>query len=374
MKFYLCISACMFPLLLLANSNDVVGKYERFEKQKDIYNKLKKDKNKNILFKKTIKPPVLAPQNEKCFYIKKITENSITLINETDKNEIFNEYIDKCNTLSDLKNLTNRLTSKYIDKGYITSKVYLLPQNIAYGEVKLHVVEGKINSILPNKPYINNVFLCQKDAFLNLRDLETSIEMINRLPSNHATMELAPNNKTGYTDILIQNNRTNRITGSIGVNNFGSKKTGKVQGNFSLNIDDILGINDQFSVNLNSTDKHFKNENSVGDSYYYSFPIGHFLNTISYRKTGYEQLIPAGISNYESNGHTKTYEYNLKYKLFHNQNNSLTIGSGIVHTKSENFIENSLIETSTYNLSNVNFSIDYLYRTVGFYALLSFGF
>ena len=180
-----------------------------------------------------------------------------------------------------------------------------MPQNISLGEVKLHAIEGKVSSILPSKSYINNVFLEQKDDFLNLRNLETSIELINRLPSNHATMKLLPSSKTGYTDIHIENNTTSRINGSIGINNFGTKKTGKVQGSFSLSLDDMFGINDQLSINLNSTDKHFSDESSVGDSYYYSFPIGHFLNTISYRKTSYEQLIPAGISNYESNGNTK---------------------------------------------------------------------
>lgn len=123
-----------------------------------------------------------------------------------------------------------------------------------------------------------------------------------------------------------------------------------MQDSLSLSLNEILGISDQLSINLNSTDKHFSNENSVGDSYYYSFPIGHLLNTISYRKTGYEQLAPAGNGNYELNGKTKTYEYSLKYKLFHNQKKSITVGSSIIYTKSKNFIENSLIETSSYNL------------------------
>ena len=374
MKYIICLYAVVLPSLLLASINNPIKTHDQLEKQKEIFEKLEKNQNNTILYNNVKKPEELPPKNEKCFNIKKITENTLTLLNTNEKETLFGKYVGTCSTLTDLKNLTNKLTSNYIDKGYITSKVYLLPQNISLGEVKLHAIEGKVSSIFPSKSYINNVFLEQKGDFLNLRDLETSIELINRLPSNHATMKLLPSSKTGYTDIHIENNTTSRINGSIGINNFGTKKTGKVQGSFSLSLDDMLGISDQLSINLNSTDKHFSDENSVGDSYYYSFPIGHFLNTISYRKTSYEQLIPAGITNYESNGHTKTYEYNLKYKLFDNQNNSLTVGSGIVHTKSENFIENSLIETSTYNLSNVNFSIDYLYRTTGFYALVSFGF
>lgn len=374
MKFILSLVVVFLHISLLASVNDHIENHERFEKQKEIFNKLENNKKLIIPYNSTKKPELLPKKDEKCFYIKSIIEDTITLISKSEKKKLFDKYIGNCNTISDLKNLTNELTSIYIDKGYITSKVYLVPQNISSGVIKLHAIEGKITSITPNKIYLKNTFWGQKDNFLNLRDLETSIELINRLPSNHARMKLSAGDEVGSTNIIIENNTTKRINGSVGINNFGTQKTGKIQGNFLLSLDDMLRIGDQLSININSTNKHFSDENSKGDTYYYSFPIGHVLNTISYRKTSYEQLVPTGIINYQSGGRTQTYKYNLKYKLFHNQNHSLSIASSIVHSKSENFIADSLIETSSYNLSNVNFNIDYLYKTTGFYTLMSFGY
>ena len=227
MKYIICLYAVVLPSLLLASINNPIKTHDQLEKQKEIFEKLEKNQNNTILYNNVKKPKELPPKNEKCFNIKKITENTLTLLNTNEKETLFGKYVGTCSTLTDLKNLTNKLTSNYIDKGYITSKVYLLPQNISLGEVKLHAIEGKVSSIFPSKSYINNVFLEQKGDFLNLRDLETSIELINRLPSNHATMKLLPSSKTGYTDIHIENNTTSRINGSIGINNFGTKKNRK---------------------------------------------------------------------------------------------------------------------------------------------------
>lgn len=375
MKHILLLFVLLFSLLSAVNANSVVSKYEHFENQKNIFKKLKNQKNLTIPFKKTKKPKILSSKKtKKCFYLKHIAENSITLISDKKKQGIFDKFIGKCVALPDLINLTNILNSLYIDKGYITSKVYLPPQNISTGTVKLKAIEGKINAVKPDKRYINIVFINEKDKPLNLRDLETSIKLINRLPSNHATMKLKPAKKVGYTDILIQNKTTKRLNGSIGINNYGIKKTGKIQNSLSLSRDDILGIDDQLSITLNGTDKEFKDENSIGDSFSYAFPIGHFLNTLSYKKTSYKEFIPAGTSAYKSNGLTKTYEYNLNFELFHNQENSFTLGSSIIHTKNENFIEGTLIQASSYSLSSIGFNMDYLHKSRSFYSFFSFSF
>ena len=374
MKHILSPFVLILSLFSIVNGDSIADRYEHFEHQKNIFKKLKNQKNLTIPFKKTKKPKIISSKkSKKCFYLKHITENSITLISDKKKKEIFDKFIGRCVTLSDLINLTNMLNSLYIDKGYITSKVYLPPQNISEGIIKLKAIEGKINTVKPNKRYINIVFMNEKDKPLNLRDLETSIKLINRLPSNHATMQLKPGKKVGYTNIIIHNRKTKRVNASIGINNFGTKKTGKIQGNFLVSIDDILGINDQLLINLNGTDKQFKNENSTGDLFSYSFPLFHFLNTLSYKKTNYKEFILAGITNYKTNGQTKTYEYDLSYELFHDQYNALTAKGSLEHSKSQNFIDGTLIQTSSYSLSSVGFDIDYLYRSKSFYSLLSFG-
>lgn len=353
---------------------DLINQREQFEKQKEVFEKLEKRQDENIMRYDVKKPELLPAKDEQCFDIKAIKDEGITLLSKSEKQSLYEQYLSKCNTITDLSNLARQLTALYVEKGYITSQVYIKPQNIAFGEVTLYAVEGKITKISPDALYINSAFIGQEGDYLNLRDLESAVEMINRLPSNHAKMDLIPSSEVGYTDVTIENNTTNRINGNIGLNNFGTKRTGDIQGSLELNVDDPLGLNDQFKINLNSTDKHFQNENSIGDSYEYSIPFERLLTTFSYRKSSYEQYVEGGVNRYSSNGHTKTYTLALNYKLFHNESHRVSVGTSVSQYQAQNYMSGTRIESSSYDLSKVGAMIDYMYQMEGFYTYIAFNY
>jgi len=353
---------------------DLIDKREQFEKQKEVFEKLDKRQDEKIMRYNVEKPELLPTQDEQCFDIKAIKDEGITLLSEGEKESLYKEYNGKCSSLTDLSNLTRQLTALYIEKGYVTSQVYLKPQNISQGEVILYAVEGKIEKISPDELYINSAFIGQKEDYLNLRDLENAVETINRLASNHAKMDLVPSENVGYTDVTIENNTTNRINGNIGLNNFGTKRTGDKQGSLELNVDDPLGLNDQFKINLNSTEKHFQDENSIGDSFEYSIPFDRLLTTLSYRKSSYEQNVEGGFNRYVSNGNTKTYTLALNYKLFHNESHRVTVGSSVSQYQSKNYMSKTRIESSSYDLSKAGAMIDYMYQIADFYTYVAFNY
>lgn len=365
---------CFFSLestLFAESATDLIDKREHFEKQKERFKKLDRRQDENIMRYETQKPDLLPKTDEECFKTKTINDEGITLLSSKEKEAIYHLYIGKCNTLTDLTNLARQLTALYIDKGYVTSQVYIKPQNVSKGEVVLYAIEGRVAEISPNERYIDCAFLGQKNDYLNLRSLENSIETINRLPSNNAKLNLIPSDKVGYTDIGVDSNTTNRINGYVGVDNFGTKKTGDIQGSFVLNVDNLLGINDQVSINLNTTDKHFRNENSIGDGYTYSFPINRLLVSLSYRKSSYKQRIFGGINQYESDGKTETHTLDLNYKLFHNTSHRFTLGASTSRYKTKNYLSDALIETASYRLSKASVMVDYMYQIPSFYLYIA---
>lgn len=375
LKYFIGLSI----ILSYANAETEVEKSIKnqilFEKQKEQFKKMEKSSNEKILYYDTKKPEIQEEKSGKCIEIQKIQENSITLLSEDEKQTIFQKYEQTCRTLPELNNLRKELMQLYIDKGYVTSQVYLKAQKMDDGILELHAIEGKISKITPQDMYIKNAFLGQENEFLNLRDLEDSVETINKLESNHATMKLIPGETAGTTNIEIDNNVTNRVHGTIGIDNFGDKTTGRAQGNLELNIDSPLGLNDQFNIFINTTNKHSAMQNSKGSGYQYSLPIGAKLTTsFRYRKSNYKKLVNAGIADLEFRGNTSTYTFNLGYKLFHNQNSRIGMGAFVSHYKSENYISDALIEVSSYNLSKAGISVDYLYQMPGFYSFLSFSY
>lgn len=341
---------------------------EQHERQKEIFENLIKDPTKNIEKNELpLKPEVVTEKTGECFNITNISVNNVTLISNKAILNITNKYLNTCNYMSDLKNLVNQINALYIDKGYITSQAYITSQDISNGNLTLNVVEGKVANITPSEPFVNVAFLGQKDKPLNIRDIEVAIENINRLSSNDATMKLSPSHDVEYTDIIVENTVSNRVNGFFGVDNYGSQRTGKAQTSAGVSLENIFRINDIFNVYYSTSNKHFKDENSIGNGYDFSFPMGRATYTFSQRNSRYEQFVRTGASTFLAQGRTKTYTFDTRYKLYHDQKHRLGVGASITNYKTNNLFAGIHLDTSSYRLSKFGLSTDYLYQIPEFY-------
>jgi hemolysin activation/secretion protein len=351
---------------------DVFEENEQRNRQRDIFENLNKDPSTNTeIFKAPEFSPLQPSKDEQCFDIKNITVLGATLISKSKIDSITARYLDKCTSLTDLKNLTNEINALYVDKGYITSQAYLSAQNIAEGNVTLQTIEGKIKNILPQESYIKSASVNKAEDFLNIRDIEILIENANRLPSNHASMKLNPAESVGYTDILIENSPTKRFGGYLGVDNFGGEKTGRAQISGKLNIDNPVGINDQINILYNTSDKHYKDENSIGKSYEYSFPLGRTTLSLSQRNNRFKQNVRTGNNVFLSEGETRTYTFDTQYRIYHDQKHRLNTGVSISNYRTKNYFADAYLESSSYRLSKLSLSGDYSYQVPGFYTFVN---
>jgi hemolysin activation/secretion protein len=85
---------------------------------------------------------------------------------------------------------------------------YLKPQDINSGEIKVDVVTGIIQNIVNSKTQkidgkITTAFINQKNEVLNLQDIETSLEMIRRVPSVDAKFKIKPGAQKGESIIEV---------------------------------------------------------------------------------------------------------------------------------------------------------------------------
>ncbi len=348
---FLFVLFCLFgeKYAIFADSSNAFDKHIQKEEQKKIFEQFEKSEQQQPT-RFDVQTPELLPtkSSEQCIPIKKIIYHNITLLSNKEVEAITRTYLGQCISEVTLKNLFNELSTLYLNYGYITSRVYIKEQDISQGIIELTAIEGKIEAIQSPSSDIALAFDNQTGEYLNLRDLETALSIVNRLPSNSVTMQLIPSkDKVGETTISLDNNKTKPYGAEIGGNNFGSKQTGKEQISLRLNYDNLLDINDQITINLNSTDHHFQNENSKGNNFSYSVPIGSIVYSFSYTDSDYKQLVPSGTTNYQMDGHTKTYELSASRELFHNQIHTINVGAAVSSYDVESYLSNSLIDTST---------------------------
>lgn len=312
----------------------------------------------------------ISGESAKCFDIKEIVlEGSISLTDE-ERRHLVEPFLNKCIGLVEIRELMRVITNFYIDKGYVTTRAYIPQQDMSTGTLKLLVVEGITGKIdLESKEaHINlgTAFPGLEGKVLNIRDFEQGLDQINRLKSNNASMELRPTGEPGKTDVLIKNQPGAPWSTSFTLDNYGSDSTGDNRGTLTLGLDSPLGINDywfaSFSHNLDSeTNNHLSKSVLLNTN----IPYGYWNFTGSYSKSNYESLITSPTQQYRSNGNTVTYNLGLQRVLQRGQTNKLTLSSGLTHKDTKNYIEGSLLTTSSRKLTDINVNLTAVFAALG---------
>lgn len=346
------------------------------EQQRQIYEKLQ-----NI--DTTIPSIPLAPketnisqdQNDSvCFVSRSIVLHNASLLSDKEIQTLSAPYVGRCNGIKSLSALANILTNHYIDKGYITSRVYLIPQDISDGEIDFYALEGKVNVITPEEIKSKGSFIGMSGEPLRLSDIETAIEQMNRLRSNQTTMTLRPAERSGYSDIELTSKEGKPFFGSLGTNNYGSAATGKYQLYGGFVWENFLGVSDILSINLNTTDKHQEGRKSFGNSYTYSVPLGKWLWEAGFSRFTYDQTIYGLNNNYISHGESAVSSLQGIYKLFHNRSQNLEVSAQLAQKRNKSLIDGAQINSSTYDLTVENLGIKHVYRQSSWelYTLLNY--
>lgn len=297
-----------------------------------------------------------------CFKTTSITIKNMTLISSEEQNLSIYPYLDRCNGIRSLSSLADSLTKQYMDKGYITSRVYLVPQDISDGAVEFYALEGKISHVVSDNSKTSGAFIGLEGETLHLGDLESSIEQVNRLRSNKTTMNLVPANEEGATDILLNSKEILPFFGSLGVNNYGSDATGKFQLYGGFTWENFFGFSDIFSINMNTTDKQQTGKKSFGNTYTYSVPLGKWLWEASLSRFTYSQTISGLNDSYISHGESEVYSLGTTYKLFHTRTQNIEISTQMAQKKTLSKIDTTVINASTYNLSVGRAGVKYVYQ------------
>ncbi len=297
-----------------------------------------------------------------CFKTTTITIKNMTLLSSDEQNLTISPFIGRCNGIRSLNSLAELLSKAYMDKGYITSRVYLVPQDISGGAVEFYALEGKIAHVTSDNAKTSGAFIGLEGEPLHLGDLESSIEQVNRLRSNKTTMDLLPAKEEGATDIILNSKETLPFFGSLGMNNYGSDATGKFQLFGSFVWENFFGFSDIFSINMNTTDKQRTGQKSFGNTYTYSVPLGKWLWDASISRFTYSQSILGLNGTYISHGESEVYSLSTTYKLFHTRTQNIELSAQMAQKKTLSMIEGSIIDASTYTLSVGRAGIKYVYQ------------
>lgn len=254
--------------------------------------------------------------------------------------------------------LLRRIQNRLIDLGYVTTRVVVEPQDLRSGMLVLTVIPGKVGRIqLQDQsaiPFATRGTLwfampMAQGDILNIRNIEQGLENLKRVPSADANMELVPTDTVGETDVVIAYKQSLPFHLTLGLDDSGSKATGRLQGSVTFSWDNVLTLNDMFYI---SGTRSFKrdSDDAEGDygskniSLYYSIPWKNYLLTLSGSKYSYHQTVAGAFESYTYSGESQQMKANLSRLLSRGSLHKTYVNAALWTKKSHNYINDTEIE------------------------------
>ena len=172
---------------------------------------------------------------------------------------LYQDLLGKTVTLADILDVADKIEKLYRDAGYILVRAYVPPQQVSDGTFTINIIEGKIANIRVRGGY--PATQAQVKAYLDktvgvtplpLATMERGLLLANDLPGVAATGVLTPaQDIPGASDVVVDIAQR-RFTGGLGVDNRGSRFSGRWTLAGDVQVNSLLG-DDQLAGSLTTS-------------------------------------------------------------------------------------------------------------------------
>lgn len=337
-----------------------------------------------------------------CRDIRIIEIKGSLLLSKNERRELTAPYLNRCLTVADIEKLLGEITKEYIDRGYATTRAYIPAQDLSTGTLQIMVVEGKISSIehadpkagenivsidylddnmvsvdsrIYGRPNLPGAFPFTEGENLQLADLEQGIDQLNRLQSNHVSMDIQPGDKPGESRVMIKNERTRNWHVNTSYDNYGTRTTGRQQVGVTASIDSPLGYNEFLSfTRREALPWRDPDANSRSNNLYFSVPFGYTTLSAGYSDSEYQSVLTtAGGVPLSLTGDSDTLFGKVDHVLYRHKYDRLTL-SGTLNKKTfNNFLAGQKLAVSSRRLSVADVDMSYMTMLMGGSAQFGFG-
>jgi len=234
-------------------------------------------------------------------------------------NQAGDPALGRCLGTQGINLVMKRVQNALIARGYTTSRVIAKTQNLHTGTLQLTLVPGHIAAIRLMSAKSSNINLpatlpLAPGDLLNLRAIEQGLENLKRVPTVDADIQIAPaqdaNAQPGDSDLLVgwQQQKPWRL--SLGIDDSGSRQTGKIQGSATLSFDNLLKLSDllYFSQSQDLGGGVSGPRGTRSETAHYSFPIQNWLWSFTYSQSHYYQQVAGQNQSYIYSGDSQNNE------------------------------------------------------------------
>ena len=304
---------------------------------------------------------VPSNKNGTSFYIKQIQLDGVPK-ELSFLNKIARKHEQKHVTVSDITNIRNAFQRKLLDKGYVTSQVYIPEQNLNAGTLQFMVMPGRVEDIQYSDSSAHGpwrtAFPVRPGDILNIRDVEQGLEQMKRVSSQSVTMKLLPGTSVGTSIIELSIKQDKPVHGSISFDNSGLESTGVYQGSFTSSFDQVFRANDTFTMSLSgdlSGSGSIKGTRAA--SLNYVIPHGKDTFSLSFSKSRYHQTIQSNPYDFTYSGKSTTMKAKWNHVWSRTQREKRAFDISISTRHNHRFINDMEIPVQALRTTSMEFGV-----------------
>lgn len=224
----------------------------------------------------------------------------------------------------------NKVQNVILARGYVTTRVMAQEQDLTKGVLTLTLQPGRISQIRFEEPVswrgrLWNAIPASSGDILNLRDIEQGLENIKRVPSASADISIVPGQQEATSDLLVSWHAGRPVRLSMGLDDSGSKSTGRYLGSATLAVDAPFAQNDLFYASIG---KNLFEQGPFGNRSHtlnYFFPIGYWAVSANYNDYTYHQNIPNANEVLRYSGKSDNVQLTVSRLLYRDQSSKTTL-------------------------------------------------
>ena len=218
-------------------------------------------------------PPADEAGTEISFELKQVNWNPSEILTQEEIRSVTESYIGRQVTLKDLREMADRITDLYREKGYMTCGAVLPPQRIHEGVVEVRLIEGKTGEITvegnrhTKTGYIISRLGLKPGEIANTDKLNRDLRWFHGTNDFQLRVVMKPGAEDGTTDYEILALEPQNQTVTLYVDNDGYESSGRWRQGIFYNIRSLSGQRDALRMSF------LRSQGTKAWSLGYSFPI-----------------------------------------------------------------------------------------------------
>jgi hemolysin activation/secretion protein len=285
--------------------------------------------------------PVPLPLPNQVIQVQKIQVVGSTILSQDEINVLVKPLEGRSATLEQLKQIADKITEIYLNRGYITSRAVLPPQTISAGIVQIQVIEGKLARIeiegtkRLHPSYIRSRIRLGAGMPLSTASLEDQLRLLRVDPLfDNVEASLRAGDNEGESILIVRVTEANPFQSSFSFDNYSPPSVGSERLGVSLRHRDITGNGDELAATY---------YRSLGDSdvfdFSYRLPLNAMNGTLQLRAApNRNSIVQAPFDTFDISGKSHLFEVSYRQPLLRTPIEEFALSAGITYQTSRTFL------------------------------------